>query len=371
MRKTKLVKDLIYKIALTRIPLVGVVTAKVLVSYCGGVKEVFEASEKELKKIPGIGDMVAKQVRREEPLVEAERELAFVEQNGLQVLFYLDPEFPQRLKPLADAPILLYYKGTANLNQRNVLGVIGTRTPSPHGVGICEEIIKGLAPYQPLIVSGLAYGIDVTAHRASLKEGLETVAVLGHGLQQVYPAQHRSVAMKMISQGGLLTEFTSQEGPAKEHFPMRNRIVAGMCDGIIVVETALRGGSIITAKQANGYGRDVFAVPGRVKDKYSQGCNMMIKKSWAHLLESADDVARVFGWNLKEGASDNGQQKLFEELTEPEKKVIDLIHEAEEIGIDQLSYRSEIGPAELASLLLDLEFKGLVRSLPGKRYVLS
>lgn len=152
---------------------------------------------------------------------------------------------------------------------------------------------------------------------------------------------------------------------------MRNRIVAGMCDGIIVVETALRGGSIITAKQANGYGRDVFAVPGRVKDKYSQGCNMMIKKSWAHLLESADDVARVFGWNLKEGASDNGQQKLFEELTEPEKKVIDLIHEAEEIGIDQLSYRSEIGPAELASLLLDLEFKGLVRSLPGKRYVLS
>ena len=371
MRKTKLVKDLLYKIALTRIPLVGAVTAKILVSYCGGVREVFEATEKELNKIPGIGEQVAKQVRREEPLVEAEQELAFVEKNGLRVLFYLDAGYPRRLRSLADAPILLYFKGNCELNQRRVLGVVGTRSPSPQGVGICEELIKGLAPYQPLIVSGLAYGIDVSAHRASLNEGLETVAVLGHGLHQIYPAQHKSIAMKMIGQGGLLTEFTSREDPLKDHFPMRNRIVAGLCDAIIVIETGLRGGSIITAKQANGYGRDVFAVPGRVKDKNAQGCNMMIKKSWAHLLESADDVARILGWSLQEATTGNGQQKLFEELTGSERKVIDLIHEAEEIGIDQLSYRSGIGAAELASLLLGLEFKGLVRSLPGKRYVLT
>lgn len=364
-------KDLLYKIALTKIPLVGAVTAKVLVSYCGGVREVFEATEKELMKIPGIGKEVAKQVRREEPLADAASELEFVEKNGLRVFFYLDEDYPRRLKPFPDAPVVLYYKGSANLNKRRVVGVIGTRTPSPHGVGICEEIIQGLAPYQPLIVSGLAYGIDITVHRTCLKEGLETVAVLGHGLHMIYPAQHKSVATKMIQQGGLLTEFHSKEDTAREHFPMRNRIVAGMCDAILIIETALRGGSIITAKQANSYGRDVFAVPGRVKDMFSQGCNMLIKKSWAHLLESADDVAITLGWTLNDGQLPNKQPKLFEVLTTPEKKVIDIIQAAEEIGIDQLSYRAGIGPGELAALLLDLEFKGLVRSLPGKRYVLS
>ncbi len=365
-------KDLIYKVALTKIPLVGAVTAKNLVSYCGGVRDVFEATKNQLTKIPGIGEQIAHNVLHQNVLEEAEREIEYLEQHGIQPLFYLDKNYPQRLRPFGDAPVMLYYKGTANLNHHRTIGIVGTRTPSPHGLTICEELVEGFLPYKPLIISGLAYGIDIAAHRKCLEKGIETVAVLGHGLSRIYPQQHLKTAMEMTEQGGLLTEFASHVGPERENFPMRNRIVAGMCDAVVVVETATRGGSIITAQQANGYNRDVFAVPGRIKDKFSQGCHFLIKNNMASLIESAGDVAKVLRWPEKD-EDKNGksiQPALFYELTEPEKTIVDILQQAEEIGVDQLSYQSKISNSELASLLLNLEFKGLVRSLPGKRYVL-
>ncbi|MBI5915043.1 MAG: DNA-protecting protein DprA [Bacteroidetes bacterium] len=365
-------KDLLYKVALTKIPLVGAVTAKVLVSYCGGAREVFEARKSELLKIPGIGEMTATNISGKSVLDEAEKELEFMDQHVITPLFYLHKDYPQRLRNINDAPVMLYYKGTADLNYQRTISIVGTRTPSPQGLSICDELVEGLTPYKPVIISGLAYGIDVAAHKKSLQSGLETVAVLGHGLARIYPAQHRKVALEMAEKGGLITEFASHVGPERENFPMRNRIVAGLCDALIVVETAVRGGSIITVQQANGYNRDVFAVPGRVKDKFSQGCNFLIKKNMASLIESAEDVATTLRWN-RDGEDGNPQPlqgRLFEELSAQEKTVVDLIQKEEEIGVDQLSYQSHITNSELASLLLNLEFKGIVRSLPGKRYVL-
>lgn len=365
-------KDLLYKVALTKIPLVGAVTAKNLVSYCGGAREVFGAKKKDLLRIPGIGEQTADSIVNQNVLAAAEQELLFMEQHGVESFFYLDKNYPQRLRPFNDAPVMLYYKGTANLNHFRTVGIIGTRTPTPQGLSTCEEIVDGLLPYNPLIISGLAYGIDIAAHKKSLEAGLETLAVLGHGLARVYPHQHQKTALEMIEKGGLLTEFPSHVGPERENFPMRNRIVAGLCDAIIVVETAERGGSIITAQQANGYNRDVFAVPGRVKDKYSQGCHFLIKNNLASLMESAEDVVKTLRWEKKKAGrlEASTQPQLFYELTEPEKIIVDVIQQHEEVGVDQLSYQSNINHGELASLLLNLEFKGLVRSLPGKRYVL-
>ena len=363
--------DLLYQVALTKIPLVGAVTAKNLVSYCGGAREVFQSRKKQLLKIPGIGLATASSVLNKSSLERAEAELKFIEREGITPVFYLSPGYPKRLRQNNDAPVMLYFKGSADLNARRTLGIVGTRTPTAHGISICENIVEELKPFKPLVISGLAYGIDGAAHKKCVETGLPTLAVLGHGLATVYPAQHRKLAKKMVECGGLLTEFASHVRPERENFPMRNRIVAGMCDVLIVVETAVRGGSMITANLASGYGRDVFAVPGRIKDKFSAGCNLLIQKNIASLMGSVADVAKHMGWELKDGEAKNHQPKLFLELTEPEKKVVDLIQEREELGIDQLSFLTKLSNAELASLLLNLEFQGVVRSLPGKRYVLS
>ncbi len=364
-------KDLLYKVALTKIPLVGAVTAKNLISYCGGAREVFEARKKELLRIPGIGAQTANSILNQTVLEEAEKEVAYLEQENITPLFYLDAAYPQRLRHYPDAPVMLFYKGTTNLNHHRIIGVIGTRKPTPQGISICENLVEELATFEPIIISGLAYGIDIAAHRKSLEQGLGTVAVLGHGLRRVYPAQHKKTAMEMVEQGGLLTEFASHVSPERENFPMRNRIVAGLCDALVVVETAVRGGSMITAQLASGYNKDVFAFPGRVKDKYSQGCHQLIKNNIAMLAEGADDITTVLGWEKKEGSKDAKQQELFYALTDQEKLVVDTIQRAEEISVDQLSFQIKVSNSELASLLLNLEFQGVVRSLPGKRYVLT
>lgn len=366
-------KDLLYKVALTKIPLVGAVTAKNLVSYCGGAREVFEARKKQLLRIPGIGEQTASSIINQTVLELAEQEVAYLEQENITPLFYLDANYPQRLKHYSDAPVMLFYKGSANLNSRRTIGIIGTRKPTPQGIAICENLVKDLSPYQPLIISGLAYGIDITAHRISMEQGLNTVAVLGHGLKMIYPAQHKKTAFDMIEQGGLLTEFASHVNPERENFPMRNRIVAGLCDALVVVETANRGGSMITAQLASGYNKDVFAFPGRVKDKYSQGCHQLIKNSIAQLTEGIDDIIGVLGWDKKGKMVDDKslQSELFYALTEKEKLVVDAIQAAEEIGVDQLSFQVKLNNSDLASLLLNLEFQGVVRSLPGKRYILT
>ncbi|MCB0644594.1 MAG: DNA-processing protein DprA, partial [Phaeodactylibacter sp.] len=329
--------------------------------------------KKELLKIPGVGPRIATNLLQKEVLFQAETELKFIESQEIQPIFFLDAEYPYRLRHLPDAPVLLYYKGNTPLNGERIISIVGTRQPSELGLGICEEIVQGLAPFAPVIVSGLAYGIDVTAHRAALRAGLPTIGVLGHGLNRIYPALHRRTALDMQEQGGLLTEYASDTEPDREHFPMRNRIVAGMSDAVIVIETKEQGGSMITARVANQYNKDVFAVPGRINDSRSAGCNLLIKSHLANLIENAQDVLYLLGWEEAEQHKKHGvQMPLFSALDEQEQAIFQCLQDAEDpMHIDRLSRELRLGIAQIATLLLQLEFKGIVKSLPGKRFALS
>lgn len=360
--------ELLYKVAITQIPMVGAVTARTLISYCGGVEAVFRAKKRELCKIPGVGDMIADYVVRQDVLGHAEKELEFMEQHDIQPLFYLDKNYPARLKPFRDSPTMLYYKGSADLNAPRIVGIVGTRTPTHPGIAICEELVEGLRAYDVTIISGLAFGIDITAHRKCLETGTPTLAALGHGLDRIYPPQHRQTALRMIEKGGLLAEYPSRTKPDREHFPMRNRIIAGLSDAVVVVESGITGGSIITAKMAGNYNKDVFAVPGRLNDKMSMGCNHLIKTNQAHLLESAADLAYVMRWE-ESGKTRSMQPQLFIDMSDQEQIIVNLINERSEMSIDALTFEVGVHQSEMAALLLDLEFKGVIRSLPGKRYV--
>ncbi len=363
----------LYEIALMKIPKIGAVTAKNLISYCGGAEEVFRAKKKDLLHIPGIGLSLAENILTQDVLLWAEKEVQFLEKNNIQAISYTDKRYPQRLRNYNDSPLVLHYKGNADLNQTRVIAIVGTRSPTSYGKMMCEELVEGLKPYNILLVSGLAYGIDVTAHRHCLEHGIETIGVLGHGLKKIYPSAHRSIAEQMTECGGLLTEYPSDEEPDREHFPARNRIIAGMCDALIVVETALKGGSMISAEVANEYNKDVFAVPGKVRDKFSQGCNLLIKNHKAQLIESAADLVAMLRWEQEEENEQRKiiQQKLFVELDEYEQRIMNILAAAEDAGvvIDKISYQSGFSSSETSALLLGLEFQGLVRTLPGKRYV--
>lgn len=361
--------DLLYKIGLTQIPKVGPVLARQLVAYCGSPKAVFEARKKELLCIPGIGESTAKNVLEKRALEVAERECLFIERHQIQPLFYLDETFPVRLRHIPDAPVMLYYRGAADLQHDKMVAIVGTRQPSPQGIKACENLVEGLKAYDVQIISGLAYGIDICAHRKCLDTGIPTIGVLGHGLGRIYPPQHRNIAEKMCMEGGLLTEFISPTAPEREHFPMRNRIVAGLCDTLVVVETARKGGSMITAYLANDYHKDVFAFPGRTRDVNSQGCNLLIKNHRAALIEKASDIAYVMRWEELDRSSPK-QTQLFIELTEEEKLIVNLLQEHEGISIDHLTFATQLKGSTLASLLLNLEFKGMIKTLPGKRYIL-
>ncbi|MFK8104974.1 MAG: DNA-processing protein DprA [Saprospiraceae bacterium] len=361
--------DLLYKIAMTKIPLVGAITAKNLISYCGGVQAVFETKKKALLRIPGVGETVAKHILQQKSLGLAEQEMNLMEHRDMHALFYLDDHYPNRLKHFANSPVLLYYQGNADLNHARMVSIVGTRKPTSRGLAVCESLIAGLQEYDVVIVSGLAYGIDVAAHKESLALGIDTIGVLGHGLDRIYPAQHRKVAKEMTTQGGLLTEYGIGTQPDREHFPMRNRIIAGLCDALIVVETARKGGSMITVEIANSYQKDVFAVPGRLGDKYAVGCNHAIKCHKAALLESAEDIAYIMRWDRAAQAQAQ-QQKLFVELSAAEQSILNLMGTQEEITIDQLLFGAKMSASQLAGILLSLEFKAKLKVLPGKRFLL-
>ena len=364
------VQELLYRIALTRIEKVGPILAKTLVAHCGSAESVFHTPRRTLETIEGVGSTLAANILDEKVLRSAEAELEWIEQFGVRALYYLDEDYPERLRQLPNSPILLYYRGTARLNARRTLAVVGTRRPSPEGLRQTEELVEQIAPYEPLIISGLAYGVDAAAHRAALRAGLPTVGVLGHGLASIYPARHRKLALEMCEQGGgLLTEFPGFTRPDREHFPMRNRIVAGMCDAVVVVETARRGGSIITAQFGNDFHRDVFAFPGRRRDPLTEGCNWLIKSHRAALIESAADLAYVMQWQASV-PGEVTQARLFDDLSEPETAVIDTLKQHRELAVDELAYRAGLPHEVLPAVLLELECKGLVRALPGNRYLL-
>jgi DNA processing protein len=362
-----------YEIALTFLPGIGDITGKKLVAYCGGAEAVFKLSRRDLLRIKALGENLVQRLLegRDEALKRAGKEVSFVKKYGIKTLFFLDKEYPYRLTHCADSPILLYYKGNADLNARRILAVVGTRRATEYGRDICTRIIQELREMEVLVISGLAFGIDSVAHKEAVNLKMPTVGVLGHGLDRLYPPQNRSLAEKMVRNGGLLTDFPTETNPDRENFPKRNRIIAGLCDALVVVEAAEKGGALITADIANSYDRDVFAVPGRINDEFSKGCNQFIKNNRAALIESAEDIRNMMGWDSNKNSGQGKQTSLFVTFTEQEKEILKLIQIHRDPGIDLLTQESGLSGSNLAKALLELEFKGAIRCLPGKRYQLG
>jgi DNA processing protein len=359
-----------YRIGLTLIPGVGDVMGRKLVMLYGSAEAVFREPRRHLKKMPRIGELLSQAVSGGGVLNQAEKEIAFMERYRITPLFFQDEGYPRRLKNCVDSPIMLFYKGNADLNATRVIGMVGTRKATDYGKSVTHELINGLVNQQVLVVSGLAYGIDCCAHRAALDQGLKTVGVLGHGLDTVYPWLHRPLAEKMLIQGGLVTEFLSKTKPDRSNFPKRNRIIAGLCDAIIVVEAGRKGGALITADIANSYNRDVFAVPGRVSDPFSDGTNYLIRTNRAALIQKPDDVSYLMGWKTSTEAVTVSQRKIFIEMTPDEEQIVALLQESGQTGIDEISTRVEIPMSKVSAALLNLEFEGVVKCMPGKVYVL-
>lgn len=366
----KLPLTLLHQIALTLIPGVGDVLAKNLISYCGSVEEVFKTKKSHLLKIPGVGEKIASAVYSFNTFGRAEQEICFIEKHNVKPLFYLEPEYPKRLKQIEDAPVMLYYLGEGDLNCSKIVGIVGTRKSTDYGKACVDQLIEQLAETGCLILSGLAYGIDIHAHRGALKHKLPTVGVLAHGLDRMYPGQHTATAKKMVENGGLLTEFMSGSNPDRENFPKRNRIVAGLCDVLVVVETAEKGGAMITAELANGYNKDVAAYPGRASDEYSAGCNKLIKSNKATLITDANDLYYLMGWKNAKPVI-KVQQTLPLDLSQSDIEIYTFIKNKTKAGIDEIAFALQIDAGNLSLQLLEMEFKGLIRTLPGKYYELT
>ena len=363
--------ELFYTLTLLRIPGIGSMLARKLIERMGSAEAVFTAPKGMLGRTPGIGTLLADTVYKFKDFKETERELQRVEQHQLKLFHYGAADFPQRLKQAPDHPLLLFGKGKLPLNSNRMVAVVGTRAATDYGRRLTDELVEGMQAMNITVVSGLAYGIDVLAHRAALKVDLPTIGVLGHGLGRIYPAAHRQTAAQMLEKGGLLTEFMYETGPDKENFPKRNRIVAGMVDAVVVVEAAENGGALITAGLANDYNRDVFAFPGRVSDKYSAGCHALVRNHKAALVCNSTDFLEAMGWIKRSLERPQQQPSLFPELNAEEEQIFGLIKTQEQMGIDSLCLQSGFSTARLSNILLSLEFKGLVRSLPGKQYAVQ
>ncbi len=363
-------EDLLYELALSMIPGIGGVTAKKLIAYCGGAEAVFKEKPGQLKRIPGIGEAIARTIIKADVFNRAEKEIRFIQRHGIQTLYYTDNDYPYRLKQCDDGPILLFTKGNTDLNKEKVVGIVGTRSITNYGRKKCKEFVEDLTKHSPLIISGLAYGVDACAHQAALDSGLKTLAVLGHGLDRIYPPLHSKLAKSIIQQGTLVTDFISGTKPDRENFPKRNRIIAGLCDVIIVVEAAVTGGALITATIANTYNREVFALPGRTSDPYSMGCNRLIKHLKANLIESVADIEYALNWQVQTEEQPR-QRPLFVELKPEEKIIADILRDQQQVSIDQLVKQSGFGPGKTAALLLNLEFMEVISQLPGKCFKLN
>lgn len=363
----------IYRIALTMLKGIGPVNARNLVAYCSGVEPIFtdKALKNTLEKVPGIGPKLLKSITDKQVLKDAERELKYVRDHGLRMFFYLDADYPARMKQAEDAPALIYAKGPADLDARRMVSIVGTRGPTDQGKRLCVELVEGLKASGATIISGLAYGIDITAHRAALKEGLPTIACLAHGLDKLYPGEHAATAREMLKEGALVTEVPSDGPFAPGNFPARNRIIAGLADCTIVVESGPKGGSLITADIANSYDREVFAFPGHPSDPRSEGCNRLIQRNQAALITSAEDLLRMMEWLPRKSKSPAPQASLFVDLQPEERTLVEIIKARGKVDIDELCVQSRMTQGKAAGLLLNLEFNGVVRSLPGKIYALN
>lgn len=360
--------DLLYRIALTCIPHIGPVQAKILLQILEP-KEIFMAKRSELERIEGIGTVRANAIRQFRDFKIAEDEIRFIEKYKVRPLFINDDDYPKRLLNCYDSPTLLYFRGDADLNPSKIISIIGTRNHTEYGKHLTEKLVSDLAEHKVTIVSGLAFGIDALAHKSAIRNKLSTIGVLAHGLDQVYPTQHQSLARDLIKQdGGLLTEFRSGIKPDKHNFPTRNRVVAGMCDATVVIESGVRGGSLITAELANGYNRDVFAFPGRASDSKSGGCNELIRTNKANLITDAIQLIEMLGWQNRGDKKLEKQKKLFIELTPDEQRIHTIISERQSIHIDEINLLSGLSSSAVAAAVLSLEMQNVIVAHPGKMY---
>jgi len=358
-------------LALHFIPGVGTRLIKQLISYCGSATEVFKRPKGKLQNIPGVGPATAQSITKGKSFALAEKEYRKATKEDAQILFYTDKQYPERLKSLDDAPTLLYFKGNCNLNQRKIVGIVGTRQATSYGRKIVDQVVEDLVPHQAIILSGLAYGIDIHAHRQAIKQQLPTIGVMGSGIDVIYPSNHADIARRMMDHGGLVSENNFGTKPDAHNFPSRNRIIAGMCDALIVVEAAETGGALITAEIANSYNKDVFAIPGNIGQTYSEGCNKLIKINKAALLSSVKDLEYVMNWVPGlDGQVYSPTQHI--ELSAEEQQVVDAIRtKGSAMQIDELAWKTGVPQGVLANLLLHLEFKGVLKPLPGKLYQLT
>jgi DNA processing protein len=360
--------ELIFKIALTKIPNIGNVHAKSLMQIFKEPAQIFKASKANLEKIEGIGSVRASSIKAFKDFDVCKKEIDFIEKHAIDALFFTDEKYPKRLLNCYDSPIMLYYKGNSNLNASKIISVVGTRNNSEYGKHICEKFISDLKLKDCIIVSGLAYGIDTIAHKAALNNNIETIGVLAHGLDRIYPSANKQLAKEMIFKGGLLTEFISGTNPDKQNFPNRNRITAGICDALIVIETSKKGGSLITAEIANDYNKDVFAFPGKVTDIKSEGCNKLIQLNKAHLITHANDLLEMMQWNEVKTTSKKRSPQLFYDFNEEELEILEFFKQKTDWQIDELCMQSKMNNSKIAAVLLSLEMNGIIISLPGKIY---
>lgn len=362
---------LLYRIALTQINGVGDILAKNLLDTFGEEEAIFKAPKRQIAAAPGFSASLADRVLNPEVLRKAENELNFALKNEIRTFFFTDDDYPYRLKECTDAPLLLYYKGNANLDNPKIISIVGTRKPNNYGYDFCDRFIEEIASAFPniLIVSGLAYGIDIQSHKAAIKAHVPTVGVLAHGLDRIYPGTHRQIAVDMLENGGILSEFVSNTEPEKYNFVKRNRIVAGLADATIVVQSDIKGGSLITAGLADSYDREVFALPGRITDKESAGCNMLIEQNKAITLLSAEQFILRMQWDVKSKVQPR-QQELFIDLSADEQVIYDLLLHEDSMHVNLLSVQANLSLPSLLPLLMMMEMKGLVRPAPGGNYQL-
>ncbi len=358
-----------HKIALGLIPKIGDINARKLVSHLGSVEALFREPYRNLIRIPGIGSGLAESISNRTYLDIAEKEAEYVTKHSIKTFFYLDSDYPYRLRQCDDSPVVFFFKGNCNLDASKILSVVGTRSATPRGKVLCEKIIGGLAAGHPdlVIVSGLAYGIDIASHKAALSGNLPSVGVLAHGLKTIYPGIHRSTSEALVKNGGLLTDFQSDALPERNNFIKRNRIIAGLSDATLVVESGIKGGALITADMASSYNRDVFAVPGRPEDQWSAGCNALIKSNKAAMAECSDDIEYFLDWQ-PEKTNPPVQRTLFSDLTDQEKIIFELLLKESELNIDSICRSLSLPVHKLSSMLLQMEFKGLIKCYPGNLY---
>lgn len=360
--------DLLYQLCLTDIPNIGCVHARTLCEQFASAQDIFRASQFALERIPGIGEIRARSIKQFRNFHKAEKEMAFMQRYRIEPLFITAANYPQRLLHCYDPPVLLFFKGTVNLNAPRMISIVGTRNHSDYGRLCTEKLVKALAACGVIVVSGLAFGVDAVAHRHALKAGTPTIGVVGHGLDVMYPPEHANLAREMQQMGGLLTEFKSNTKPDKHNFPSRNRIVAGITDATVIIESGVRGGSMITAELAHGYSRDVFAIPGRVTDSRSAGCNQLIRTNKAILLSEPEELIDILGWKEQKLVGERRPASLFPDLTEPERKVVNLLKNSESVALDELHAVCGIRASDLAAALLSLEMRQLAQTLPGRRF---